>query len=210
VQQPWLPNPPSGTHCCGGFDGSETDDWTVIKLVTFDGLLFTPRFGPDQRPTIWNPAEHGGQIPRGQVAVAWSELARRYRLKRVYCDPPGWRTEIGEWAAEHGDEVFLEWPTYKAARMHPALTTFLTDLNTGAIRHDGCPITTAHMLNARKKPLRNDTYLLQKPAGATHQKIDAAVTSVIAVEAAGDAHRAGWTTTATTGLTRVTGRTSVY
>jgi phage terminase large subunit-like protein len=203
----WLPNPPDGTPCCGGFDGSENDDHTAIKLETIDGLLFTPRYGPDQRPTIWNPAEFGGEIPRDEVDVAWSEIAERYRLKRVYCDPPGWRTEISVWAATFGVEVFLEWPTYKATRMHPALTTFVSDLTTGKLQHDGCPITTAHVANSRKKPAPGDRYILQKPAGATHQKIDGSVTSVLAHEAAGDAHRDGWTAKKSN-LTRAKGRTS--
>ncbi len=205
----WLPNPPDGTHVCGGFDGSENDDFTVIKLVTRDGLLFTPRVGPNQTPSIWDPAQHGGEIPRGDVAAAWDEIASRYRLKRVYCDPPGWRTEIGQWAQKHGEDVFLEWPTYKATRMHPALMTFMTDLTTGALEHDGCPITTLHMANARKKPQPGDRYILQKPAGANHQKIDAAVTSVIAHEAAGDAHREGWEVRSNS-LKRVRGKTSTH
>ncbi len=43
----WLPNPPKGTRVCAGFDGSENDDWTCIKMETLDGLIFTPleRYG---------------------------------------------------------------------------------------------------------------------------------------------------------------------
>lgn len=48
----WLPNPPKGTRVCAGFDGSENDDWTCIKMETLDGLIFTPRYGPDRRATI--------------------------------------------------------------------------------------------------------------------------------------------------------------
>jgi len=171
----WLPNPPDGTPVCAGFDGSESQDWTAIKLVTRSGLLFTPRYGPDGSPTIWDPAMHGGEIPRDLVAVACSDINRRYRVKRAYCDPPGWRTEIAAWAQEYGEDVFLEWPTYKAVRMHPALSTFLTDLKTGELTHDGCPITTAHIANARKKAQPGDRYILAKPAGELHRKIDAAV-----------------------------------
>lgn len=205
----WLPNPPDGTACCGGFDGSENNDWTAIKLETFDRLLFTPRYGPDQRPAIWNPAEWGGEIPRDEVFAAWDEIANRYRLKRVYCDPPGWRTEIGTWAQKYGEEVFLEWPTYKLTRMYPALTQFHSDLKTGVLQHDGCPITTGHIANSRKKAQPGDKFTLAKPAGADHQKIDASVTSVIAHEAAGDAHRDGWELNPSK-LTRVRGKTSAH
>ena len=94
----WVDPPPAGSAVCGGFDGAETDDWTAIKLETIDGLLFTPRYGPDARPTIWNPAEWGGRTPRDEVHAAWDEIARTYRLERVYCDPPLWRSEITTWA----------------------------------------------------------------------------------------------------------------
>ena len=63
----WLPNPPRGTQITAGFDGSEYEDWTALKCVTRGGRLFTPRYGPDRRPTIWDPAEWGGQIPRAEV-----------------------------------------------------------------------------------------------------------------------------------------------
>lgn len=58
----WLPNPPKGTRVCAGFDGSENDDWTCIKMETLDGLIFTPRYGPDRRATIWNPKQWGDTV----------------------------------------------------------------------------------------------------------------------------------------------------
>lgn len=191
----WLPNPPSGISVCGGFDGSENHDWTAIKLETREGLVFTPRYGPDRRPAIWNPAEWSGRIPRDQVAVAWSEIARRYRLLRVYCDPgfhdeTDWQTDIEDWDAEHGPGVFAQWPTNQIGRMYPALRRTEADLRTGALRHDGCPITTTHVGNARKIGARADKYILGKPS--LTQKIDAGVTVVICHEAACDQRAEGW------------------
>lgn len=184
-------------HVAGGFDGSEVSDYTVIRLETIDGHQFTPRYGPDRRPTIWNPAEWGGRIPRGEVRVAWDEIVERYEVSRVYCDPgfhdeTSWESEIEMWAARHGEERFLEWPTNSLSRMYPALTRFVADLKQGRITQDGCPITRTHMGNARKIAKPGDRYVLGKPS--PQQKIDAAVTSVIAHEAAADARVAGWTT----------------
>ncbi|EFQ84723.1 hypothetical protein HMPREF0063_10064 [Aeromicrobium marinum DSM 15272] len=191
----WLPNPPDGTQVAGGFDGSENDDHTAIKLETRAGLLFTPRYGPDRRPTIWKPEEWGGQIPRDEVNEAWAEINRRYGLSRVYCDPGfhdevSWETEIEEWANEYGEDVFIPWPTNQIGRMYPALTRFVADLKNGRLKHDGCPITTTHVGNARKLAKSADRYILGKPAPT--QKIDSAVTSVIAHEAASDARAEGW------------------
>lgn len=195
---PWLENPPDGTFVCGGFDGSENDDWTVIKLETVGGLVFTPRYGPDKRPTIWNPAEWGGSIPRGEVRMAWEEIVGRYNVGRAYCDPgfrdeTSWKSEIESWATEWGDEVFLPWVmagSRRVSAVFAALRRFEADLKHGSIRQDGCPITATHMGNARKYARPSDMYILAKPS--QKQKIDAAVTSVLAHEAACDARAAGW------------------
>lgn len=195
----WLPNPPPGTEVAGGFDGSENDDWTAIKLETREGLLFTPRFGPDQLPTIWNPANYPGhRIPRKQVAVAWAEIVETYKLRLAYCDPgfhdeSSWESDIEQWAIDHGEDVFVQWPTNLIGRMYPALTRFVSDLRTGRLKHDGCPITTTHVGNARKVAKSADRYILGKPAQT--QKIDVAVTSVLAHEAAADKRATGWSDT---------------
>lgn len=190
----WLPNPPDGTAVCGGFDGSENNDDTAIRLETFAGLQFTPRYGPDRRPAIWHPAEWHGQIPWDEVLVAFGEVQRRFVVSRFYCDPdPYWRSQIGLWAAQYGEKRVLEWPTNQDRRMHEALKRFLADLKNGGITDDGCPITAQHMANARKKPKPGDRYVLAKPVGADHQKIDACMSSVLAHEAACDARADGWT-----------------
>ena len=194
----WLPNPPDGTAVCGGFDGSDSDDWTAIKLETREGFIFTPRYGPDSRPTIWSPAEWDGRIPRGQVTLAWRELAQRYRLLRVYCDPgfrdeSSWSTDIEDWDDEHGPGVFVPWDTAGSRRQAPvfeALRRFESDLTEKRITHDGCPLTADHMAIARKVARKNDSYGLGKPSQA--QKIDIAVTSVLTHQAASDMRKVGW------------------
>ncbi len=190
----WLPSPQAGTSICAGFDGSEFDDWTVIKAETRSGMLFTPRWGPDRRPTIWNPKDHGGRIPRSEIYAAWDEIAETYDLRRAYCDPgfhdeTSYESEIEEWGVRHGEDVFVSFPTTSTQRMFPAIRRFESDLQW--ITHDGCPITLAHMRNARKIMARSGrTYTLGKPAA--HQKIDAAVTSILSHEAAADERAAGW------------------
>jgi phage terminase large subunit-like protein len=119
------------------------------------------------------------------------ELFTRYRVGRFYCDPRDWQSEIGDWALRHGDDVVKEWATYRVAQMHDALERAVTDLTTGRSTHDGCPITAAHVANARKIAKPGQRYILGKPN--EHQKIDAAMADVLAHEAAADAREAGWT-----------------
>jgi len=182
---------PDGARVCAGFDGSEHDDWTAIRLETFGGHRFTPVYGPDDRPTVWNPADWPGHaVPRGEVEAAWDELVSRYNIARAYCDPRGWQTDIERWASLYGDEVFVEWATYRITQMHHALDREVTDLRSGTTTHDGCTITEAHVANARKAAKPGDRYILAKPN--RHQKIDAAMSDVLAHEAAADARVAGW------------------
>lgn len=182
--------PPDGTQICLGFDGSESDDWTAIRAETIDGYQFTPLYGPDRQPTWWDPADSDGRIPRLQVDVAVEELHRRYRVKRFYCDPRDWQSAIGGWALAYGTAV--EWPTNQVGRTWAALERVVTDLGTGALTHDGDPTVATHVANARKSAAAGQKYLLSKPAGAYHQKIDLAMASVLAHEAVMDALADGW------------------
>ncbi len=186
----WLSNPPDGTDICLGFDGSENNDWTALRAESMDGYAFTPRYGPDQRPTIWNPAEWGGRIPRGEVNAAVDEVFGRFSVARMYCDPQDWRSEIGDWSLEYGQEHVFEWPTNSIRRMYAALSRFVIDLAEGRISHDGCPLTAQAMANAKKVAKPGQMYILGKPTD--HQKIDPSMGTVMAHEAAMDARAAGW------------------
>ena len=193
---------------CLGFDGSNTDDFSAIRAETVDGWQFTPTYGPDELPTIWDPAKTGGQIPRLEVHAAVEQLFRDHDVVRMYCDPPLWSSEIEQWALQFGEKVVVDWETYRPRQMHDALQRFITDLQTGALTHDGCKITASHIANARKVPKPGQRYLLGKPHGAYHQKIDAAMASVLAHEAAADVRATP--EPEKKGLTRVRGRASGY
>jgi hypothetical protein len=200
---------PPGVPVVLGFDGSDVNDWTGIRAELQDGYQFTPTYGPDQRPTIWNPAEFDGQVPRLDVAAAVDELMTRYKVIRMYADPPDWKSELDEWAAKYGEKVVIRWETYRAVQMHAAAERLLTDMGKAdsSFAHDGCPITAIHVKNARKVGRPGQRYVLAKPSDL--QKIDMCVTSVICHEAAGDVTAAKlWL--GERRLTRVVGRVSGY
>jgi hypothetical protein len=178
-----------GTRICLGFDGSDSDDWTAIRAETLDGYGFMPTFGPDNRPTYWNPEEHGGRIPRTEVHAAIDDLFRRYKVVRLYADPLDWKTEIEAWALKYGTKRVLEWATNRRAAMHESLVRFTTDLGSGAITHDADKTTATHVDNAKKLPIPGRRYILAKASQT--QKIDVAMTAVLAHEAAADALASG-------------------
>lgn len=183
---------PAGTPVCLGFDGSRSSDWTAIRAETIDGYRFTPTYGPDSRPTYWNPDEWGGRIPRSEVKAAVEHLFTRYRVARLYVDPRHWETQADEWATEHGDDHVIEWPTNQIGRMFPALVRFLEDTAEKATTHDDDLTARLHMLAARKVAKPGDRFILGKPSET--QKIDVAMADVLAHEAAADMRAAGWTT----------------
>lgn len=179
-----------------GFDGSDVDDWTGIRAETPDGYQFTPTYGPDKLPCIWDPAEHGGQVPRLEVDAAMREIFARYTVTRAYCDPPYWETEIDQWAEDLGEKHVLRWYTSRIGRMHPAAQRLLTDVTKAdsAFAHDGCEITGRHVGNAHKSARaggdpKNPRYVLVKASDA--QKIDLLMCSILAHVAAGDSIAAG-------------------
>lgn len=171
-----------------GFDGSDVDDWTGFRAETADGYQFTPTTSGG--PTIWNPADFDGQVPRLEVSAALDELMTTYRVVRLYADPPYWESEIDAWAAKYGEKRVIRWYTKRPTQMHAAAERLLTDVSKAdpdgdtRFTHDGCEPTALHIGNTRRSPRLNGTYVLAKPGDG--RKIDMAVVSVLAHEAAGD------------------------
>ncbi|MDX3405535.1 hypothetical protein PV708_04755 [Streptomyces sp. ME02-6977A] len=177
-----------------GFDGSEVDDWTAIRAETMDGYQFTPLYGPNDEPTIWNPADYGGQVPAAEVQAAMSQLMARYDVVRLYADPPYWETEIDGWVDLYGEERVIRWHTRRIVQMHAACERLKTDVvratnGTVNFSHDGCETTADHIANTRAAARPMDRYVLRKASPA--QKIDATIPSVLAHEALGDVIAAG-------------------
>lgn len=156
----WLENPPKGTEVCLGFDGSENDDWTCIKAETREGFIFTPRYGEDRRPTIWNPKTWGGRIPRSEVNAAMDELNERYKVIRAYCDPGfrdevSWESQIEAWDTRYGPKKFIPWAMSGSSRITAvweALKRFESDLQHHAIMHDR--VSDHHHAHAQRAQIR--------------------------------------------------------
>lgn len=178
---------------CGGFDGSDNNDWTGIRLETVGQYQFTPtyRVGDDDRPTVWNPVDWGGRIPRSEVLAAFDFIETHYNVIRFYLDPQFWETEIDMLGEKYGVKKYLKWPTNQVGRMYPALERLKTDVTNreSNFSHDGDKVTSLHVNNAVMRARPGDKYILGKPS--EHQKIDQAMSSALAHEATLDALSAG-------------------
>jgi len=187
---------PDGTKVCLGFDGSDNDDYTGIRLETLDYFQFTPSYS-EGRKTFWRPQDWLGRIPRSEVRAAVDEICSRYNVVRAYLDPQFWETEIDEWAAQHGEKVFVKWPTNSIKRMWASLERFRTDVydTDATFRHDADQDVATHMGNAVVRARGMDAltnqrvYILGKASES--QKIDLTMSSVLAHEAVCDAIAAG-------------------
>ena len=179
------------TKVCAGFDGSETNDVTGIRLETLDFHQFTPRYFDGERETIWDPRKWDGRVPRPEIHRAWEDINNQFEIVRSYCDPFKFETELDEWKAAYGDKVFFEWRTNRISQMHATLERMKTDIiePDSKFSHDGCETTGFHMRNAVERARQGQTYILGKASEL--QKIDLAMSSVLAHEAAADAVASG-------------------
>jgi len=167
-----------------GFDGSISRDATVLRGCTTDGYSFLIR--------AWVPprGELDWVIPRLEVKQVVAETFARYRVGKMLCDPPKWYSEIEEWQETYGAEVVEPLDTNQARRFAPAVDRWLTAIREGTHIHDGDPLTADHLRAARLEKVRDGDseedgrtkYVITKGEG--RQRIDAAVTDVLAYEAA--------------------------
>jgi phage terminase large subunit-like protein len=185
------------TKVCLGFDGSDNNDHTGIRLETLQQYQFTPTYGVNETKTLWDPRDWGGRVPRSEVNAAVDELASRFEIVRAYLDPQFWETEIDAWAARYGEKVFIKWPTNRVSQMWASLERFKTDVGNSesVFTHDGDPQVQTHIRNAvvRSRAVNSLTkerqYIIGKPED--HQKIDYAMSSVLAHDAVMDAIAGG-------------------
>jgi predicted RNA-binding Zn-ribbon protein involved in translation (DUF1610 family) len=109
---------------------------------------------------------------------------------RLYADPPFWQSEIDEWASRHGEKAVCagrrtgpgRWPTRSSGSGQTCCPA--------ASAHDGCPVTSKHIENAHADH-RLQGVLIRKDRSVSRNKIDAAMSSALAHEAALDITAAG-------------------
>lgn len=181
-----LGQPEPGARIGIGFDGSISDDATVLRGCTADGYSFI--IGRWTRPL--GEAGRGWRVPRLDVDQAVRDAFATWDVGLMLADPPKWRTEIEGWAQEFGDDRVLFFDTNQDRRMGMAVDRWLTSIGERNHTHDGDPVTDQHVKNAYLRKTRAQApeddprtlYTLTK--GDDGGKIDAAVADVLALEAA--------------------------
>ncbi len=162
-----------------GFDGSLSDDSTVlIGCRVSDGFLFP--LGIWERPE--GPEQIGWEVDRADVDATVDEAFSRYTVRRMYCDPHEWRSDIGTWSERYPGRV-AEWATNRWVAIDAALDRLRTDLVNGGLWHSGDPRFMAHLVHAA--PVRRGRLtLVGKPSH--ERKIDSVIGAALAYEARAD------------------------
>jgi hypothetical protein len=187
---------PAKTRIGLGFDGSISQDATVLRGCTADGYSFKiasweKPVGADlQRWLASHPGKTEWSVTRSEVHDAVDEAFERYDVGLMICDPFKWFTEVESWAAKYGEEVVIALDTNKESRFAPAVDRWLTAMREGTHTHDGDPLADRHVKAAHLRKVRladqeedgRTRYVLIK--GDDHGRIDGAVADVLAYEAA--------------------------
>lgn len=192
-----------GTHIGLGFDGSESDDHTVLFGCTRERLLFP--IG------VWTPTgDDAGWHSEVDEAVEWA--FDTFKVVLMNSDPAWWQEELAKWAARHGRERVREFWTggrseAKFAVACGALRTGMrqgtTTLDPVPVRtepqtRDGKPLVVWHFENARTRKVRvrmeeetEDAYTVAKERKGSPLKIDSVPAAALARRAVDDAEKLG-------------------
>lgn len=187
---------PAKTRIGAGFDGSISQDATVLRGCTAEGYSFL--IGSWEKPSgddlrIWlntHPERTEWTVDRASVSQAVAEMFARYDVGLLICDPFKWWSETEGWANTYGEERVIQLDTNQARRFAPAVDRWLVGIRTGTHTHDADPLTDRHVKASHLQKVRltdheddgRTKYVLVK--GDDHGRIDGAVADVLAYEAA--------------------------
>lgn len=180
---------PEGEPIALGFDGSLSDDATVLLGCTMgrDECPFVFVLGVWEVDPRASPRERAEWVvDREDVLDAVDEAFERFDVVLFYADPAYWTPEVASWASAFGDEVVREFPTHRDYRMAPATDALRTAIVCAELDWDGDQRFRRHVANAHRRRTRHGTAIKKDRPGSPH-KIDAAVGAALAFEARNDA-----------------------
>ncbi|QOH55247.1 LAGLIDADG family homing endonuclease [Rhodococcus rhodochrous] len=180
-----------------GFDGSrgrnrgKADATALVGCRVSDGHMFEIR--------VWEqPAGPAGRDWAPSVLDVDSTVRAcmdQWNVVGFYADPSGWTSQVAAWEAKYGRKLKVKasaqspiaaWPRGKDSRVIEYVERMRLAIVNGEMTHDGGPSLTRHVLNARRRNVRNG-YLIFKAYPDSPEKIDAAYAAVMAWKARIDA-----------------------
>ena len=168
-----------------GFDGGLRDDSTALIACRIeDGAIFPIH--------VWEKPDGSKdwEVDFVSVDLFVRDTLENFNVIRMNCDPAYWQDIVGRWAMDF-EGIVWEWWTNRKKAMAESNERFHTAVMLGQMKHNNDPILTRHVLNAHieETPWGD---LLRKDIRGGSRKIDAAVASVLAFEARGEAIEDGF------------------
>jgi phage terminase large subunit-like protein len=171
-RHPSLKQPPAGTEVCVGFDGSKSRDSTALWGETMDRHVFRIAvWERDQRNPDW-------VVPRDEVDQAVDAAFRRWNVRLMQMDTPRWERERDDWSERYPNRV-VSFDTAVFERFAPAVGHFHDGVVDGTLTHDGDPVLTRHIGNARTRETHWGL-VIAKEHKDSPRRIDAAIAAVLA------------------------------
>jgi hypothetical protein len=138
-----------------GFDGARMHDSTAFVVTDV-------RTGLQQLEGLWEKRiddSDDWEVDELEVNEKRKELFKRYRVLKLYADPPYWNYTIGDWAAHYPDVVEEFWTNQKR-RIHKSNQAFEDAIASGSVgfslSHEHADDLSRHIGNAG----RRDTNLI--------------------------------------------------
>lgn len=173
-----------------GFDGSRFHDRTA--LVATDLLT-----GFQSLVGFWDAADNNGEIPESEVDDVLVEAFQKWKVLRLYADPPYWETAVDRWIGRWGVKRVNKWWTNQPKRMAFALAAYSHAIQSGELSHDGDERLAEHVGNAWRHDLNlvddqgKPLWVIRKERPDSPNKIDAAMAGCLSWEARRDCIAAG-------------------
>ena len=187
-----------------GFDGARFDDAVALVACAIES-------GETWLHGVWERPEHADddfEHPELEVTASVEELFERWRVWRMYADPPYWESTIASWEAKYKGsdrkQAVVPWWTNRWRPIGYACRAAAGEIRRGEVPHavptveDGTApddVLSRHVRNAVRRMVnaRDDEghqlWSLAKPAPG--RKVDAGMALVLAREARRDAVAAG-------------------
>lgn len=188
--------PPDGSLITIGVDGARYDDALAI-VATEVATGFQWPLGIWERPEA---APDDYEHPMDDADAAMVQAFESYRVWRAYIDPQYIDNLTDRWLGRWGQQRIQAWTTNRPKPIAHAVRSFANAITSGTIHHNADPLYTAHIGNARRKPLNvfdddhRPMWTLRKEAASSPLKIDGAMAGILSWEARGDAVAAGVST----------------
>ncbi len=184
--------PPERDLITVGFDGARWRDSTALVCTHVET-------GYQWLAGLWEkPANNEEwEVPEGEVNAAVEEVFKRWKVWRMYCDPPYWETQVATWAGKYGDKVVVEWWTNRLRSMAFAIKGFDNAIQAKELSHEANRSFGQHIGNAMRHYLNildeqgQRMWIIYKERIDSPFKIDGAMAAILSWEARQDALTAG-------------------